>query len=184
MTAQNKKKEEKKKLKESESVSVELSNISDNVSEAIKAQKEIAEYGSKVFQAFRSDLFTPSVCTSLQFLGGTLQSLSNISSILKDYQPLLTSLNFKAFSDIGLQTRAISESLTSIGKMMELPKIEVPKLEVELSAIPTQNNTLVKTLVRQIEYLENELAKEKTINKELIALLEEKRKELKKQYVS
>lgn len=71
--------------------------------------------------------------------------------------------------------------------MFEMSKIQIPRITTELSVIQSQNNSTIDSLLREIAFLEKELSKEKVKNKELLALLtllEEKRKELKKQYVA
>jgi hypothetical protein len=50
--------------------------------------------------------------------------------------------------------------------------------------VDSQKDTIIKSLVSQIEYLQSELSKKDIKIRELLARLEEEKKDLKKQYVA
>jgi soluble cytochrome b562 len=178
--------EKKEKEKKTISVSIELSTINKQLTEAMNFQREIMQ-SPIVEQALQ----VAKVYESFWQMNDTLQCMASINSVIQESQKALQALES---STAGM--RAMLEYQTGINKLMEqlgevsnmvasvkIPEIAIPKLNTELATIPSQNNTLVRSLLREIDLLEKELAKEKTKNKGLIALLDEKRKELKKQYV-
>jgi len=180
-------KKEKEKDKKTTSISDRLVTITLGLSEAKKAQAQIMQ-SAIAQQALQS----ARISESFQRMAGTLQTMTSFNNMIERHQLVMQTLQQ---SSIGLKTmmeyqsgvRELANRLVGINKMItsvKMPTPIIPKLTTELAAIPPQSNTLVRSLLRQIEFLEKELAKEKSENKQLLALLDEKRKELKKQYVS
>ena len=176
-------KKEKPKEKKPESILISLSNIQTSLSEAMKAQKAISMQVAKVAETAVKPL--TSLAQSLQTMNTFTNAINSV--IQQQQQAVMRALQAPLVSQTMLQYQAhvktLEESLARIRKMVELPRIDIPTITTELTAIPSQNNRTINSLLRHIEFLETELAKEKAKNKELLRLLEEKRKELKKQYV-
>lgn len=177
--SEQKKKEEKKKTEQI--VSGELANISTVILNALGTKEQINSMVQTTLKSLQPSL------AGLNHLSETLNNMSPVYEMIRQNQAIFQSIqtsNLTAILDSLRQVNQLSETLVRINEMMQLPKISIPKLETELKAISPKNNILVKSLLSQIEYLENELAKEKGKNKELLALLDEKRKKLKKQYIA
>jgi len=177
---------EEKKEKEKRPISVfeELSTISLGISEAMKAQAQILQ-SSVALQALQS----AKVCESFKHMAGTLQSMASFNNMIKQNQIVIqtlqqSSIGLKAMLEYQLHMRQLADNLARINKMVQPLKFPTATVTTELIAIPPRNDTLVRSLLREIEFLEKELSKKKAKNKELLALLDEKRKELKKQYVA
>lgn len=177
-------KKEKEKEKKVLPVFKGLSTISLGLSEAMKAHARIMQ-SPVAQQALQSAL----VFDSFKHMAGTLQSMAKFNDIIRQNQIVIqtlqqSSIGLKTMLEYQSQIGQLSANLTRINKMVSLLKFPTAMLTAELVSIPRQNDTLVRGLLREIEFLEKELSKEKTENKELRALLEEKRKGLKKQYVA
>jgi predicted RNase H-like nuclease (RuvC/YqgF family) len=178
--------EKKEKGKKGKTISVfnELSTSSIGLSEAMKAQAQIMQ-SSVALQALQS----AKILEPFKYVAGTLKLMASFNNMIKQHQIVMqtlqqSSVGLKTMLEYQSQVRQLADNLVRINKMVEPLKFPIPKLTAELTAIPPRNDTLVRSLLREIEFLEKELSKEKAKNKELLALLEEKRKELKKQYVA
>lgn len=178
--------EEKKEEKERKTTSIfdELSNISIGLSEAEKMQAQIMQ-SSVVQQALQS----AKIFESFSHIAGYLHSMASINEMLRQNQSVIHAIQqssavFNMMREYQSQVRRLADSLTTINKMVRPLEFTIPELTAELTTIPTRNDTLVRSLLREIELLEKELSKEKAKNKVLLALLEKKRKQLKRQYVT
>jgi len=165
------------------SVFNELSTISFALSEAMKAQAQILQ-SSVALQALQS----AKVFESFKRMAGTLQSMASFNNMIKQNQTVMqtlqqSSIGLEAMFEYQLHMKQLADNLARINKMVQPLKFPTAPLTTELTDIPHRNDMLVRSLLREIEFLEKELSKEKAKNKELLALLEEKRKELKKQCV-
>lgn len=180
-------KKEKEKEKKTTSVSDRLVVITLGLSEAISARAQIMQ-SAIAQQALQS----ARVSEAFQRMAGSLHTMEAFNNMIKQQQLAMqtlqrSSIGLKTIMDYQSGVTELANRLVGINKMIESVKISIPvlpKLTTELAAIPSRNDTLVKSLLREIEFLEKELAKEKGTNKQLIALLEEKRKDLTKQYVT
>jgi len=166
------------------SVFNELANISISLSEAMTAHTQIMQ-SDMAKQALQS----AKVFESFKHMAGTLQLMASFNDLVKQHRIVMktfeqSSIGLKAMLEHQSHVKELASSLTRINDMVKPLKFTVPELKTELTAIPSKNDTLVRSLLREIEFLENELSKEKAKNKELLALLEEKRKQLKNQYVT
>ena len=175
---------EEKKKKKPISVFNELSAISIGLSKAMKAQTQIMQ-SSVALQALQS----AKVLESFKYMAGTLQSMVFLNNTLKQHHTVMqafqrSSIGLKTMLSYRLQVRQLADNLIRINKMVEPLTLPIPELTAELTAIPPRNDTLVRSLLREIDFLEKELSKEKAKNKQLLAFLEEKRKKLKTQYVA
>jgi hypothetical protein len=180
--------EEKEKDKEKKPLSVltELSNIGVGLSEAMRAQAQIMQ-SSIAQQALQS----ARIFDSFNGLSSSFKTMASINNMIREHQAIIPAFQqppiMKTMLEYQTGISILAKQLVGINKMIQsvkMPKIAIPTLSTELAVIPRQNDTLVRSLLREIELLEKELAKEKAENKQLMALLEEKRKELKKQYVT
>jgi hypothetical protein len=117
---------------------------------------------------------------------GTFETISSLRYTAMAHQANLASLqmSLRTRTLIENQLRNYAVTFTRINQIAKPLIAPTPALTQALVAAPPKNEVLVRSLLREIEMLEKELAKEKGKNKELLALLDEKRKELKKQYVS
>jgi hypothetical protein len=179
--------EKKEKEKEKKDISINLSTIDHELSEALKIQTEVML--SPLVQAA---LKTARIFDSFNHMTESLQYMESVNRIIKDSKMIFTSFEYsmeslKAMFEYGAGTKKLLEQFSGINRILDsvkIPEIAIPRLETELAAIPPQNDILIRSLLREIDLLEKQLAKEKIKNKALIAILDEKRKELKKQYVT
>jgi hypothetical protein len=180
-------KEEKERKKKALSIPVNLSTIDRELSEALRLQRQMM-LSPLVLEALR----TARIFDSFNHMTESLQCMESVNRIIKDNHIVFKAFEYsfeglKAMLGYGAETKKLLEQFSGISRLVEsikVPEIAIPKLETELVAIPPQNDALVRSLLRQIDLLEKELAKEKIKNKGLIALLDEKRKDLKRQYVT
>jgi len=181
MSEEKKKEEEKKKQIAMAQNSTELTKLSIGFANALKMQEQLNRSMAQIA------LKTLQPVLDFSYLSATLHSMTPALDMMRQNQAILQAIKPPALEGILESQRQISQitaSLVAINKLIQVPKISMPELKTTSNKIPTQHNTLVRSLLSQIEYLETELAKEKGKNKELLALLDEKRKELKKQYVA
>lgn len=99
-------------------------------------------------------------------------------------QALKSSKALETFVELRKTTQKLAETYLAVNKALALPReIAIAKINPLMETIPSQTNTAVNSLLRHIEFLEKELAKERAKNKELLRILRDRGKELKK-YVS
>lgn len=112
----------------------------------------------------------------------TLQSLfTQQLSILRAFQP---SPIFRTLVQYRKSLEKLSENYLAINKAITFPQFSLSQITPKMEAIPSLTKATVNGLLRHIEYLERELAKERQKNKALLRILEETKKELKKKYVA
>jgi len=150
-------KKEKPKEKKPESILISLSNIQTSLSEAMKAQKAISMQVAKVVETAVKPL--TSLAKSLQ----TMNTFNTaINSVIQQQQAVMRALQAPLVSQTMFQYQAqvktLAEGLAKIRKMVESPKINIPTITTELTAISSQNNRTISSLLRHIEFLETELA--------------------------
>lgn len=184
-------KKERKKLKEKkpESILFSLSNIHTSLSEAMKARETIFGRVAKLAQTTAISL--ASLEQPLNSLALSLQTMDSfytvINSAVRQQQAIMRVLEtppvLQAMFQFQAQVNTLTEGLARIREMVELPKISIPTITTELTAIPLQNNRTIESLLRHIDRLEEELSKEKAKNKELLRLLENMKKRAKQQYI-
>lgn len=176
-------KNEKKKEKKPITVVEQWNNISLSVTDTIRIQRELMQSNAvntalQAARATQSFIQTAAFLKSFQGLNETLRANSQI------IQQVYQTPGLKAMAEMQQQMGKLNADFVRASQIARSPTIQMPILTTQLKAIPPQRDTVIRSLVSQIEYLESELAKSKTENKELIRQLEEKRKELKQQYVS
>ena len=186
---EKKKKEHTKKPEEILNASVELANMSTIVAETIKEQEQISQSISNAIKALDYSPFS-GILASLDCLKGTLSSIKQLSTIMGEKPAIFSVIesSASALSNLGTvssQIRQMHENIESMSKLIDPSEVKLPEIIIpRIKEIDSQKDTIIKSLASQIEYLESELSKEKEKNNELLALLDEKRKELKKQYVT
>jgi len=188
IVSEEKKEEEKKKEKKT-TVLDGYTSIQTSLSQAMVAQSAILN-SAIARQAMESARIAQAMSNSL----GTIKMMEAINHMVRQQNAIMQVLQnamqnstvIRAMATYENQTRRLAESIATINQRIQsIPtKIVVPAIKTELATIPRQTNVTVRTLENYIVALEKELAKEKMKNKELLALLEDKRKELKKQYVA
>ena len=179
MSEENKKEEKKKRV----TMFDEMNAISSSIQAAYAVQESIMN--SAIIQQMNQ------VSTLSAQMGEGLKSFNSLEEIGKMvncieiafewFQPILLPPN--GLLDALEQIDTITKDFARMNEMFKLPNITIPEVSREITIIQRNNNTIIKVLAEEIERLERELAQQKTDNKELQALLEDKRKELKKQYV-
>lgn len=184
-----KKKEVAKKPEDMVNAFTELSCISTTVTEAMREQEQISQSISNMMKATETSMYS-GILTSLDCVNGSLSSIEQISTSWRENEAILSAIGSSTcalgtLETIGSQVKEMYENIESIGKLInpqeaKLAEIIIPKIK----EVDSQKDTIIKSLVSQIEYLESELSKKDTKIRELLALLEEERKDLKKQYVS
>jgi flagellar biosynthesis chaperone FliJ len=183
------KKEEEKKKEKKTIVLDGYESIQTNLSQAMVAQGTIL--GSAIArQVMESARIAQAMSNSL----GTIKMMEAINSVMRQQNAITQALqnamqNSAVIGTMAIyenQTRKLAEGIAAISQRIQsiTSKVVVPSIKTELATIPHQTNVTVRTLENYIVALEKELAKERAKNKELLALIEEKRKELKKQYVA
>lgn len=179
----DKNKENKKKEKKIHPVLEGIRLAFNQTTEAQKALMESAPLLSALTEY-------PGVLDALKQSAMSLRYVSELSKMLMKEQKeivraLLSSGALSVVSDFRQDLQKLAELTVGIREMVKMNKnIDVPTLLPKIEAIPSQTNAVINGLLRHIDFLEREMAKERQKNKELLKLLEEKRKELKKKYVA
>jgi len=187
MTEEKKKEEAKKQ--EVVTVYSELSSIFDAATESIREQELIYQHISNSMAAMDTSMYS-GILASLDCLHSSLTSIGQISTSWRENAAILSVIDssaspFSALEFAGSQMKQMHENIEAMGKLIEMPDAKMPEIIIPIiKEVDSQKDAIIRSLVSQIEYLESELNKEKTEKKDLLALLEDKRKELKKQYVS
>jgi uncharacterized protein YjgD (DUF1641 family) len=180
------KKEEEKKKEKKTTILNGYASIQKSLAQAMVAQNTILN-SAIAKQAMESARIAQAMSNSL----GTIKMMEGINNMMRRQNAVTQALQ-NAFQSSSLirtmtiyenQTRRLAESIVAINQSIHT-KIAVPAMKTELAIIPRQTDVTVRTLENYIVALEKELAKEKDENKELLRLLDEKRKDLKKQYVT
>lgn len=183
------KKEEEKKKEKKTTVLDRYASIQTSLSQAMVAQSAILS-SAIARQTMESARIAQAMSNSL----GTIKMMEAITHMVRQQNAIAQVLqnamqNSTVVRAMGIyenQARKLAESIATINQRIQsIPmKVVVPAIKTELATIPRQTDVTVRTLENYIVALEKELAKEKAKNKELLALLEEKRKKLKNQYVT
>ena len=188
IVSEEKKEEEKKKEKKTV-VLDRYTSIQTSLSKAMIAQNAILN-SAIARTAMESGRIAQAMINSL----GTIKMMEAINRMVRQQDAItqalqntfLNSTVIRAMTTYENQARRLAESIATINQRVQSMNMEVvaPTIKTELAIIPRQTDVTVRTLEKYIVALEKELAKEKGKNKELLRLLEEKRKDLKKQYVT
>jgi len=178
-----KKKEEKETIEEMLS-SIDFEKISAIAASALKAQEELSRYFA---EAAFPKLKGLEEC--LKGVSTTFVEMDSINELIKQ----IAIINVPTMTELTELYKQIDEMNKSLYKSLELvkmPEIPLPDLITELETIPPRNDTLVRSLLREIELLEynlsekaKELAAKDAEIKELRARLEGKKKRL-EQYIA
>jgi hypothetical protein len=187
-TSEEKKEQEgKKKPEQTKNFIAELTKMTAYASQAMEAQNAILESGAlqalaqnaKMFQEMQKALVTSQIVIALDtFAGQHAELMKSIQAPWEEARRL------------SLQMKDICDTVTRANQMIA-KSVPMQEVTLELQSIPSRNETLVRSLLREIELLEFNLAeREKIISakdseiKQLRELLENKRKKLKEQYVT
>lgn len=162
----------------------EMTAISSSVQAALQAQESIMNSGiiQQMNQVSTLSVQMDEVLKSVKAFGEIGKMVNCIEVAFEEFQPILLPPN--GLLDALGQIDTITREFAKMNEIIKLPDITIPEFSREIAIIPRNNNTIIKVLAEEIERLEKELAQQTNDNKELRALLEDKRKELKKQYVS
>lgn len=183
------KKEEEKKKEKKTTVLNGYTSIQASLSQAMVAQSAIVSSGFA-----RLGMESARIAQAMSNSLGTIKMMEGINRMVRQQNAVTQALQ-SAFQNSSLiramttyenQTRRLAENIVAINQRVQSihTEVVVPAIRTELATIPRQTDVTVRTLENYIVALEKELAKEKEKNKELLELLEEKRKDLKKQYVT
>ena len=190
---EEKKKEVAKKPEVIVNAFTELSSISTSITEAMREQEQISQNITNAMNIMGATSVSSRILASLDGLNGSLASIGQISTSWRENEAITSMIAsstdaLSAITAIGSQISAMHQNIASMGKLIgEQETIETPLTTIivpRINEVDSQKDTIIKSLVSQIEYLQSELSKRDARMKELIALLEEEKKDLKKQYVS
>ncbi len=176
---------EKKEKKKPESVHKNLTRIQLALVEASRANSAIMR--TSVIQAMQasariSKIFDQSTI-GLQTM---IKAQAQLNKMAMKQARLL-----QAFQVPQVLKAVVAHEKNALGLAAEYSRIQqsiqksisLPSLETHVRAIAPRTDTTMKSLLNYVEFLEKELTKEKAKNKELLRILEELKKEIKKQYV-
>ena len=180
---EEKKKEKKKKPKKVSPALGEFSAIKLALSQTTEAQRALWESQLKALvEPFALKAYKQSVLMHKAMLPVAMslfRARQNILQVFQSPKVLETLVKYReSVQGIAETHLAINRMITTLSKQIAIPQI-TPKLE----ALPSQTKTAVNSLLRHIDFLEKELAKERKKNKALLKRIEETKKELKKKYV-
>ena len=176
------KKKEKKKPK---SVLENLSGIQLALSEASRAYKAIMD--TSAMQAIlASAKISKIIAQSTTGLRTIMETQMQLQKMVMEQARILrasqVSQALKTISAYRESARKLAEQYSRIQQMVQI-SAPLTSLETEIRAIPSRTDRAIKSLLNYIAFLERELSKEKAKNKELLRILEELRKDVKRRYV-
>lgn len=177
---EEKKKERKKEPKKNSPV-LEFSAMKLALSQTKEAQKALME-SSQLLKTLMEPFALKAYKQSVSMYRAMLPVVSSIftaqQSILQAFQ---SSKVLETFVKCRESVQKLAKTYLAINKAIALPRqIAVTQITPMMETIPSQTKTAVNSLLRHIEFLEKELAKERAKNKELLRILKERGKELKK----
>ena len=185
-----KKKEEKNEKKKLTAFD-EIGDLSSLVTAAYEAQQSIL--GSGIFTQISemskiANSQVSEVINSINSFNGVYSVSEALTQIMNQYQDVINSIELPskmiAQTISGLELDRISKEITNLNEMLKLEPIDIPEISNEIKNIPINNNKIINILGEKIEFLEKQLDQKDDEIQKLRALLEDNRKELRKQYVS
>ena len=178
---EEKKKERKKEPKKISPV-FEFSAMKLAFSEWKETQKALMES----FQPLKTFMEPSALKAFKQSLSMHKAMLPVVSSIFAAQQSILQTFQssskvLETFVEFRKEFQELAETYLAINKALALPReIAIAKITPKMETIPSRTKTVVNSLLRHIDFLEKELAIERAKNKELLRILRERGKELKK----
>jgi len=181
------KKEEKRKEEEKKPKSIleRYSDIQKNLISSEKLHKTLVEY-SQGIKALSDLVETNRIRQSAVALQGILAFQKAIGGVVQQasvVQALQVSSVARAMAQYQRNVQSLVKNYETIGKLVQLSKVDIPLVTARIENIPSQTSNAMRSLLSHIDYLERELAKKETENKELIRIIGELKQKAKKEYI-
>ena len=177
---------EKKEKKKPKLVLKNLSGIQLALIEASRAHRAIIESSAMQRAIVESARISKIIHQSTIGLQTIMKTQTQLHKMLTEQARILEACQvpqaLKAMAQYEANVRRLAKQFSRVQQMVRIP-LPITSLETRIRTIPSRADRAINSLLNYIAFLEGELSKEKTKNKELLRILEELRKDVKRRYV-